>query len=150
MNMNILNIKHILIKIWHYIPMLLILCMSTLTDISVERYLYNKPLNKQALEKHEPLYLMENVSFNNTSLSQNLSGYNIKAKQALQFEDDKNFLLKNIQIFRQKQEQNLFVQALSGTLDAKFEVLNLQQADIKAKTLNGNFILKSQEILFYP
>ncbi len=160
--------KNFLIRIWHYMPMFVILMMSLGTYISVQSYL-NKPLlNNNYKIIHEPLYDMKNAVFHDMSQAQNKKTYyTINAQNAVQYEDDETFALKKINIYsyqnklNQTQDLNCIkntdcakqistIVADSGIIDQELSSIEFSQAQIKGYNSQNKFDIISNHIFFYP
>jgi len=142
--------KQLLIKIWHYTPMLLILIMSTATYMSVQTYLGSSSKNLSIeTAKHEPLYKMYKAEFHNLDLDKK-SNYTIFADEAIQYIDDNSFLLNTIKISNKDSKQLSIITALSGVIDKEFNTIDFNQAFVQNHSAKGNIIINSDKMIFYP
>ena len=151
--------KNLLIRLWHYMPMFIILIMSLGTYISVQNYLNRPASNNIYSIKHEPLYNMQNAVFHDISATKNKkSYYTIHAKNAMQYEDDKSFELNDINIYGyqiQKEHginkaQTSSITAKSGILDKDITSIDFSNAKIQGKNSDNKFDITSNHIIFYP
>jgi Lipopolysaccharide-assembly, LptC-related len=168
---------HSLFRLWQYVPMLLILLISSLAYVGVQNYLQQNSAPKINIEKHEPLYTMKNPVFyhldiaaqnmdqpinqsanKNTFANNNnkINTYQIKAEQALQYEDDKNYTLNNVRIegeqkYSTNNNSKLQILAKQADMDAMFDTLNLSAGIIDHAHFSGKKMhIDAQNVLFYP
>ena len=152
-------------------PIFVILIMSLGTYVSVQSYLNRPLLNNNYKITHEPLYNMKNAIFHDISNdASKKTYYNIHAQNAMQYEDDETFALKQISIYgyQNKRNQNeelncaktksaagcsrqtSTITATSGIIDKELTTIEFSQAQIKSHNSENKFDIISNRIFFYP
>ncbi len=163
---------HSLFRLWQYVPMLLILCVSSAAYVGVQNYLEQNPTKKVYMQRHEPLYIMKNPVFNyldipvknNNDININImeskiKSYQIKASQALQYEDNKNYTLNSVRIDSKQnshmvnaiESSTLNIVATTANMNAEFDTLNLSDANILHQHSSGKKMdIEAKNMLFHP
>jgi LPS export ABC transporter protein LptC len=134
--------------------------MSIGTYVSVQNYLNRPSSNNSYSIQHEPLYNMKNALFHDISSNDkdnkdNKTYYTIHADNAIQYEDDKTFSLKNINIYGYQNHQNedkktSIITAQNGIIDKDITKVEFSNAQIKGLDSQNKFDISSQHIIFYP
>ncbi len=143
-------------KIWHYTPMISILMLSSLTYLGTQKYFADNAIKSTVTGKiktTEPLYEMDDVVFYDQSITAN-NKYTIKAKNSIQFAADKSFLLNNILISHNKDQQNIKITAIKSTIDSQINTIMLDNCFISninlTPQLEQDINIQSDKIIFYP
>jgi hypothetical protein len=148
--------KKVLNLLWQYIPMLLILVISTLTYIEVSRNLNADLKHTQnsnianKIKSHKPMYSLSDVNFSKHELlniNPTQSLYNISAKTAIQFEDDSSYKLEGIKIINKKNTDNkkegdvvTTINSTSASINKSFDMVDMQSSTISIYNIDNDIL----------